>query len=138
MDKETMLEWEKSAYEAGEVESWLIARVALGCPVGIDEALNLPLRRQRQIARMTQRGAARLVALRGGQAGVPAPSVGAVRQRRSADARSAAGFGTVARLEPGGTVGVAGRIASARRGNGDVAARAAGPGMAGSFGQVSR
>lgn len=64
MDKETMLRWERSAYDAGEVESWLIARVALGCPVGIDESLNLPMRRQRQIVRMTERGAQRLVAQR--------------------------------------------------------------------------
>lgn len=62
MDKETMLRWEKSAYDAGEVESWLIARAALGCEGMIDESLNLPMRRQRQIARMTQRGAQRLVA----------------------------------------------------------------------------
>lgn len=62
MDKETMLRWERSAYDAGDVESWLIARAALGCEGMIDESLNLPMRRQRQIARMTQRGAQRLVA----------------------------------------------------------------------------
>lgn len=44
MDKETMLRWERSAYDAGDVESWLIARRAAGSLVCTDESLNLPMR----------------------------------------------------------------------------------------------
>lgn len=62
MERETIEKWEAAAYDAGDSESWMIARKALGFQVLTNDELNIPMRRQKQIVDMTPRGAQRLVA----------------------------------------------------------------------------
>lgn len=62
MERETIQRWVKAARDEGDSKTMLIAERALGHEIVPDELLNVSMAIQRRIARMTPRGAQRLVA----------------------------------------------------------------------------
>ena len=62
MERETIRKWANAAFDSGDCETYMIALKTLGKTVTPGQEWHLPMRRQRQIARMTERGAQRLVA----------------------------------------------------------------------------